>query len=452
MTKKDARLELAKRKAKRDLYSFLLFMNYDFWQTRPEIKDIADYITESYINQISRRVSISTPPRFAKSTFANYLSAWLILVDRNNSIIRASYSQSLSTELNQGVRQIIDSAKFNGLLDEPLIFVEDTQIKLRLKGSHRACLYASSVGGSTTGFGGNILIADDLYKDHNEALSDTINNKTINWYHSAFASRLDNDWQLTIIIGTRWRNGELVDVLEQSDGYIDKSFKIKAMINGQSFNENVITTKNLLEVRSVMHKSIFESMYQQTPMIALNQLIYRNQFKTIDYGIDYNYSVRFAVLDFADTGSDNLALAIGDVTNGNVILRDLLTTNDDYSKTEAVIKEFAVHYNPTIFFIEDNKDTITMKKLAADLRLLGVNAKLFRTTKNKETKILYNAGKIQTMTIINNDDDNYNKFIDNVCKYDSARSSQHDDEIDCLAMLCEKISSYKKVYNYKIWE
>ena len=66
MTKKEARLELAKRRAKKDLYAFLLFMNYDFWQTRPEIKDIADYITESYIHQISKRISISTPPRFAK--------------------------------------------------------------------------------------------------------------------------------------------------------------------------------------------------------------------------------------------------------------------------------------------------------------------------------------------------------------------------------------------------
>lgn len=435
-----------------NFWTFCKFMQPSFFNVREnELKEIANAITEIYKNENGGNIAISAPPRYGKSTLSNYMIAWFIANDLDNAIIRASYGQKLSEELNQGVRDIIEDKKFTWIIGEELNIISNTSNKLRLKGKNRATLFATSVGGSTTGFGGNIIIADDLYKDHNEALSETVNTKTINWYHSAFNSRLDGKKQMIIFIGTRWRNNELIDQLEKGNVF-SRVFKIKALNEfGNSFNEEIISTNELHNRKKLMHESIFNSMYQQEPMEALNPLLDKNEFKFIEKQTTAN--VRICVIDVANGGGDKTAVAMVDVSNNGIELIDAMTDSGKFENFESKINDFIKYYRPNETLIENNFNEIYILNYARKLRdETGLSIRVFKSTKNKQTKILLNAGKIQSMKIMNTNDYEYNSFIDNICKYDLSNPNQHDDEIDVLAMICDFVLKLKSKYNIKIWE
>jgi hypothetical protein len=378
---------------------------------------------------------------------SNHFIAWTLLNDLSNSIIRASYSQSLSTELNQSLRELIASERFNDLLYEPMTEVENTQQKMRFKGAHRANVYASSVGGSTTGFGGNIIIADDIYKDHNEALSDTINNKTINWYHSAFASRLDGKRRVEVVIGTRWRNGELVDILEKNN-YFDHVIKIPALNEeGKSFNEDIITTERLYELKQITNEQVFNSMYMQTPMDGLDILIKPTELSYIDED-SYNYNnyvYRLMAVDPANKGKDQTAMAIIDIHANNDVAIDLISTNEPMTVYESSIYELVDYYRPTHFVIEGNNETFFADKVCKQINEMDTEtiAKVFRSTQNKKIKIFMNSERIKEIDFIDTDDEGYNFFIRRMCNYDASRSDQHDDEIDIMAIVVNFIDRLK---------
>lgn len=444
MNKQEAILELAKRKTRTNLWSFCLYLEYDFFTSRQEqLKPVADVLEKTFKN--GGKVAISMPPRTGKSTIINYFIAWVFLQDKNNAIVRASYSQTLSSELNEGARQIIESDKYKSLLLEPLEISQNRENKLRFKGTHRASLYATSVGGSSTGFGGNIIISDDIYKDHLEALSDTINRKTINWYHSAFASRLDGKKQCEIIIGTRWRVGELVDILEE-EKYFDDVIKIKALIpnsNGDlvSFNESIITTDRLLNIQTLMHPSIFNSMYQQQAMESMEALIKPkdiNYYEPSEYQAS-GYFYRIMVTDLADRGTDRTASVILDLYPDKVVVVDMLTDINPLEEIKPRLLQMAQAHKPTDFYIEDNHNSYFARTIAMEVEKaftglgLKITSETYHTTQNKRQKIILNAGFIKEWYFPKTNDSECNLFMRNLCKYDLAIKEQHDDEIDICA-------------------
>ena len=415
-------------------------MNYDLFKARENyIKQIANTLNDAYYQAGNTKIAISTPPRAMKSTLMNYFIVWCLGKDKHNAIIRASYSYHLSSELNEQCRQLLNNEKYRELFN--INIVQNTQDKLRLMDSYRVNLYASSVGGSTTGFGANIIIADDLYKDHVEALSDTVNRKTINWYQSAFQSRLDGDNTIEILIGTRWRLGELYDVLNDNR-YFSIKIKVKALTEqNKSFNEHVIKTSRLLELKDNMHLSIFNSMYQQEPMVAKGGLIDVANIKYIDNAKEVN--VRYALIDNKTTGKDFFAMAIIGITNSlDLILEDVIYTNEVLTDSlENKVVNMLSNYQPVICWIEINQDYSFYR----NIKKYYSNVKGFRTKKNKETKILLNGKKIEHVSFIRTNDKEYNSFINNILSYDLESKNEHDDAIDCLVMLIKKLEQIRVI-------
>jgi predicted phage terminase large subunit-like protein len=440
MNKRQAIEELAKRKARKDFWSFCLYMNYDIFKIREkEFKPIADYLTDLIVNGKSGRLSIAMPPRWGKSFFSSHFICFSILFDINNSIIRASYSQTISGDLHQTTRSLLETKEFKNLFGS-VEYEKNTENIIKLKGAKRHNLLATSVGGTTTGFGANILISDDLYKDHIEANSETINKKTITWYHSAFTSRQDGKAKIEIMIGTKWRVGELSETLEKSnDQYFDKIFKIKALDNNdKSTNELVLSTKFLIERRSIQHKSIFNSMYQQEPIEVKDALIKSTDIKYISFYEPSNYRYRLMVVDIADKGTDRTTAMIVDIYDNKIIVVDLLTDPNDLDHTKPRIIETALTYEPTHFLIESNNNSYFARLVAKELKNYGINAKTFSTTRNKEQKIYMNSSIIKTFLFLETTDPEYNLFIRNICKYDvELGNKQHDDEIDVAAMVVD---------------
>lgn len=112
---------------------------------------------------------INIPPGTTKSTIVTVmLPAWAWTVDPTLRILTASYSQSLSTDHAVKSRDIIKSDKYRAMF--PDIEVKaDQDNKTHYKNNFTGERYATSVGGTATGFHAHLLLVDDPLNAREEA-------------------------------------------------------------------------------------------------------------------------------------------------------------------------------------------------------------------------------------------------------------------------------------------
>src|SRR5581483_7851191 len=120
-----------------------------------------------------RRLVINVPPRMMKSIECTVLfPAWTWIQRPQLRFITASYSASLSIKHSVDRRSVIESGWYQKAWSKRFKMASDQNQKSEFLNSERGHMIATSVGGTATGKGGDILIVDDPV-DPQQALSDT---------------------------------------------------------------------------------------------------------------------------------------------------------------------------------------------------------------------------------------------------------------------------------------
>lgn len=157
------------------------------YQDNWHIHCIAEHLQAVERGEISRLI-INMPPRSMKSIEVTIAwPAWLLGKAPSKQIIAASYSQALSTKHNVDTRLVIESDWYKAAFPHTIIS-KDQNEKQKFQTTARGHRIATSVGGSATGEGGDILIADDPIKP-DEASSETIRATTNDWLDQVFMTR-----------------------------------------------------------------------------------------------------------------------------------------------------------------------------------------------------------------------------------------------------------------------
>src|SRR5712664_1377999 len=125
------------------------------------------------------RLIVNQPPRSAKSISVSVaFVAWLLGHDPTRRIIVVSYSGELAAELHRQFRMVVLSAWYQKLFPRMRLAKDTTLEAVTTQGGSR---YATSIEGSLTGRGANLIIIDDPHKAE-EALSEKSRNQVINWF------------------------------------------------------------------------------------------------------------------------------------------------------------------------------------------------------------------------------------------------------------------------------
>ena len=147
--------------------------------------------------QVNTRLAIALPPRSLKSIIVSIaLPAWLLGHNPSNQIVCASYGQELSDSFSADCRRIMLTPWYRRLFPATRLVRQSLQHLETTKGGKR---YATSVGGSLTGIGANVIIVDDPTKP-GEALSDAERNKANEWARHTLFTRINNKADDRIII------------------------------------------------------------------------------------------------------------------------------------------------------------------------------------------------------------------------------------------------------------
>lgn len=238
-----------------------------------------------------KRLLVTMPPRHLKSICASVaFPAWILGQDPTRRIICASYSTDLATKHARDCRAVMEGDWYRRVF--PLTRLDpDKNAELEFMTTRRGFRYATSVGGTLTGRGGNLIIIDDPMKAQ-EAMSETKRQAVRDWYSNTLYSRLDNKVDdAMVLIMQRLHVDDLAGHVLDTGGWVH--LNIPAIAEGaqryqigdgqfhdRQFGEVIDPRRESAAVLTDLKRTLgtydFSAQYQQTPappggaMIKLN--------------------------------------------------------------------------------------------------------------------------------------------------------------------------------------
>lgn len=141
------------------------------------------------------RLIINIPPRHTKSLIVSVMwPMWDWLHHPERQFLFASHAQSLSTRDSVKCRRIFQSNAYQEMLQDfqpDLVLVGDQNTKTRFENSDSGYRLATSVDGSLTGEGGDIIGVDDPHNIR-DGESETKRKSVHSWWDEAMSTRLND--------------------------------------------------------------------------------------------------------------------------------------------------------------------------------------------------------------------------------------------------------------------
>lgn len=161
-----------------------------------------------------KRLIITLPPRSLKSIIASVaFPAWVHGHDPSKHIICVSYSQNLANKHALDNRAVLESAWYQTCFPQTRI-LSDKNAVTEFMTTRRGSRLTTSVGGTLTGRGGDLIIIDDPHKADEGILSEVSRTSVHEWYRNTLSSRLNNKKEdVMVLIQQRLHEDDLAGYL-----------------------------------------------------------------------------------------------------------------------------------------------------------------------------------------------------------------------------------------------
>lgn len=350
------------------------------------------------------------------------------------------------------MRKIVSDTKFSSVfLDVKLASDKKNLLGWNTNKAKQVSYFGSGVGGTIIGFGAsNVAITDDLYRGIEDAMSDTMNDRILQWKEATHDSRLETGCA-RIDIGTRWTINDAIGRNMQRKIY-DESIVIAALdAEGNSFCENVKTTFEYQEQKKHMAPEIWSAEFMQEPVDIKGRLfgdiktISNEEFTEFKKGLK-NEEIEGAVayVDVADEGADYLASAVAQKIRGMWFIVDYMFTRENTDITMPTLADKLNRSNVSYVRIESNAMGAMFAR--GIQKMTKTKVLPIHNTRNKETRIIMESAFVMSeFTFVKKGDAQSEQFIQNVLAYSKEGKNKHDDAADCIAGLSFFIRSLFKL-------
>ena len=333
-----------------------------------------------------RRLIINMPPRSLKSIAASVaFPAFVLGLDPTRRFICVSYSGELAKKHSNDFRAVVESPWYRRAFPATKIGPyknSETEIEFTARGFR----LATSVGGTLTGRGGDIIVIDDPLKP-DDAYSDAKRNAANEWFKSTLLSRLDDKRTgAIVIVMQRVHMDDLTGfVTSQSDDWVilnlpaiadaDENIPISAEnVYHRKVGEALSPVREPLSVLESLKRQIgsdaFYAQYQQMPVPPGGAMIKRNWIERYDELPPQQD--RLIILQSWDTASkggpenDFSVCTTWLVTRSRQwYLIDVWRKRVDYPELKASVQRLAAQYKAKCILVED---TGTGTSLVQELR------------------------------------------------------------------------------------
>jgi predicted phage terminase large subunit-like protein len=233
------------------------------------------------------KLVVQAPPQHGKSAITNDFISWVAGKNPDFRTIYTSFSERLGIRANLHLQRVYDGQVYKNIFPDTRlnernsVTISGATLRnrevLEYEG-HDGYFRNTTVRGSITGEGLDLGIIDDPLKGRESANSQTIRDKTWDWFTDDFFTRFSDEAGFLIIL-TRWhvddpvgRMADLFDDLEiVTYPAIAEKDEAHRKVGEALFPEHK-SLQFLLDRKKVMADTSWQSLYQQNPFIKGGEL------------------------------------------------------------------------------------------------------------------------------------------------------------------------------------
>jgi predicted phage terminase large subunit-like protein len=400
------------------------------------------------------RLVVNLPPRSLKSIMVTVaLPAFLLGRDPTKKIITVCYNQDLSNEFSRKTRQVMRSAWYRQLFPSTVIVGQGAETAFyTTEGGFRM---ATSVEGTLTGRGGDLIIIDDPQKAA-DALSDTRRESLYQWASETLFTRLDDKLTGSIVLvqqrlheedlsGRLLRTGDWYPIILPAIAVKDETICLGRTPQPRFHERRVGDLLQplreplpLLEgLQREMGTSAFIAQYQQDPLPPEGDIIKVGWFRRYD-DLPQDGQVIFSIDTASKAGlrNDWSVISVWRVSQQRFCLEYIWRRRVEYPELKMQVKAMAGDLRPDTILIEDKGAGIGLiQDLKADEEGYPVVA-YDPGSVDKETRMRVQSAKIEGGQPPGAPW--LNDFLGEVQRFPNG---VHDDQIDAMSQLLDHASN-----------
>jgi predicted phage terminase large subunit-like protein len=326
------------------------------------------------------RLAIALPPRSLKSIIVSVaLPAWLLGHNPRLEVVCVSYGQELADKLSSDCRRIMLTPWYRRLFPATRLDKLAVGHLATTVGGKR---YATSIGGSLTGIGADVIIVDDPMKP-DEALSDAERGKANGWARHTLFTRLNKKADdRIIIVQQRLHEDDMIGHVQEIAGFELLAFPAVAqededhvirtpfgiLTHSRKAGEALHPEREPLEVlekqRVLLGSEFFAAQYLQSPAPPGGGLIKLAWFSRYDLATRPAFVRIIQSWDCASKTKQlndySVCTTWGITHNKDIYLLHVLRVRLEYPELKRKVREMAEQFRAGVVLIEDTSAGIQL--------------------------------------------------------------------------------------------
>jgi predicted phage terminase large subunit-like protein len=377
--------------------------------------DAMAYAAERVIAGETKRLITTVPPRHLKSIiFSVALPAFLLGQDPTKRIICVSYSNELAIKHALDFRAVVTSEWYRRVFPNTRVSREkDTQFETMT--TARGFRYATSLGGTLTGRGADLIVLDDPQKP-DEALSETQRNSAGQWFDNTLLSRLDSKSEGAVVMVMQrlheddlagrlldkggWQHLKIAAIAEQDDCVAIGSGRAYQRLAGSVIDPGRESMEDLQRLKQSMGDLFFSAQYQQEPIPLAGNLIKADWFRYYENAPTQVYDDLLVIsVDTAMKGAPSADFSVATIwlaRGETCYLLDLWRERVDYPDLKRAMRRLRENFPGAVLLVEDKgSGTSLIQDLRADnISVIGINPEGDKQTRVAKISAQFEAGSV----------------------------------------------------------
>lgn len=239
------------------------------------------------------KLVIQAPPQHGKSDAISDIISWIAGRNPHLKTIFASFSERLGVRANLKLQRLYTRQIYKDIFPDTAIseknvvtgtyFLRNREILEYV--DNEGCFRNTTVQGAITGESLDLGVIDDPIKGREAANSETVRNKTWEWFTDDFFTRFSEDAGFLMIL-TRWHTDDPAGRLIEAGGIEVVTYKAIAEHDeehrrkGEALLPEHKSIDFLMERKKIMGEN-FEALYQQNPLVRGGNMLKKDWIRYV---------------------------------------------------------------------------------------------------------------------------------------------------------------------------
>ncbi len=318
------------------------------------------------------RLIVTIPPRHLKSiTISVAWVAFMLGLDPGLRFVCVSYSQELAQKHARDCRSVMSTDWYRRIFPSTVLS-RTRSAEHDYETTASGGRFSTSVGGTLTGRGGDIIVIDDPQKP-DEALSETVRSGVLDWYATTLLSRLNDKTRGAIVLVMQrlheadltghlletgvWHHLSLPALAETDEAIATGPNRVHRRAPGEPLHPAREPLALIEETRRTVGSLVFSAQYQQAPVPAEGNLVALRWLRR--YAQPPSPQPGDRIVQSWDTATkdgvmnDWSVCLTAVVRRREVYLVDVFRDRLDFPALRKKVVELARHHRATALLVED---------------------------------------------------------------------------------------------------